>query len=153
MTYKNWKTPTPERVRDVLIPILNSESAPAEPLDNVKREDMRGYRVLGVMNYNGQAYNMLLSENGIIKCEMNISTIFDLMETEFVDARLPIMKVYDPRNKNSSSMANFAAEPNPEKLKFLKTVGRKLAETVPGLEKIALAYQPQGQKKFVYELL
>ncbi len=155
MKYEKGYHPEPSEVMVGLLPALASAAIPVKKSDRAKYTDMyRDYHVLGVMNYRGRDYNILLSEKGIARAEVQTPTLFNAMGTDYVDRILPFLEVgIELAPGPSSPIANLAFEPDSERLEFLREVAQRFKGEMPRLETLALAHQPDRKHDWVYEIL
>jgi len=155
MKYEKGYCPRPSEVSVRLLPVLASEAIPVKISDITNRTYMgREYHVLGVMNYRGKDYNILLSEKGIARAEVHTSTIFNAMGTDYVDGILPFLEVgRELAPGHSFPIANLAFEPDSERHQFLRRIAQRFKSEMPRLETLALAHQPDGERDWVYEIL
>ncbi len=155
MKYEKGYQPEPNEVTICLLPALASAAVTVQKSDWARLKDMdRDYHILGVMNYRGIDYNILLSEQGIARAEVQTPTLFDVMGTDYVDGILRFLEVgMRIVPGHSIPFANLAFEPDPERLAFLRGIARRFKDEMPRLETLALAHQADRHHSWVYEIL
>jgi hypothetical protein len=154
LKFKQDEKPPVDEVARALYDALETEGFDVRESDISERRDINDvYAVLGVVHL-GNDYDVMYLDKRFTKQEVQTKTLFDQFGIDHIDAIVKFSRTgMDFCEGMIPPVAEFAFEPNKDKVDFLRLVGEGLKQKLPTLDLAILAYQPDRKEHYVYEKL
>ena len=144
-------TPPVEEVAGAVYAAISAEGASVGGSRKSTRTDGgRVMDILGVLGYKLEEYEILFWNGKIGRGDVESTAAFDEMGTEEVNAMVSFAKRQTVAGI-SAPVDDFHYGLSEEALGFLRRVGKRMRNSIPSLEAMALAYVACSEEGMMYE--